>query len=357
MFGKSILFVWLAMTLAFCNRARRSRSRRLPQPASFITSQCHGSDTNPGNTGPCPGKRSRKRGRMSPGDTATVLAASADEKVQVTKSGTSGASIIFQTEGTIVMEGFTINADYINVIGFEITNTPDIWDDGWGIYIKGSNCDIERNYIHFATRGGIRIDPASKNCTIRDNRLYRNATAGIWLDGENNIVEGNEIWGTIQYHPNWKNPPSSVDADGMRFFGNGHIIRKNYIHDILYGIPENKDPHIDCFQTWGPAYDILFEQNTCHNPNTSGLNQILMVESINSPVRDLTFRNNIFIMEDPGYSPMDFHRHTESGEEVISNITVINNTIVHMNSIGEYGILVQQYYRCYSKKQFIHRLW
>lgn len=336
---KSLPIICLSLVLSFSSPlvSHSVSSTASVMGNTFYVDGVNGSDTNPGTTRDQAWRTIQKAAdSMAPGDTTTVLAASADEKVQVTISGTSGAPITFQTEGTIVMEGFTINANYINVIGFEITNTPDIWDDGWGIYIKGSNCDIERNYIHFATRGGIRIDPVSNNCTIRDNRLYRNATAGIWLDGENNIVEGNEIWGTIQYHPNWNNPPNSVDADGMRFFGNGHIIRKNYIHDIIYSDPENIDPHIDCFQTYGPAYDIIFEKNICYNPNTYGDNQILILESINSPVQDIIFRNNIFVMNDPGYSPMNFHRG--DGRASISNMTIVNNTIVHSNSIGSYGI-------------------
>ncbi len=142
---------------------------------------------------------------------------------------------------------------------------------------------------------------------------------GIRVDGNGNIIEENNIHHTKQ--------------DGIWFFGSNNIFRGNYIHDI---IQRPDDPHIDCFQTWGPAYDILFEQNICHNPNTYGSNQILMLDSINPPVRDITFRNNIFIMDDPGYSPMNFQR--KDGQAPISNITVVNNTIVHPNGIGYFGI-------------------
>ena len=68
--------------------------------------------------------------------------------------------------------------------------------------------------------------------------------------GQNNLVERNEIWATIQYHPDWPNPPSWVDADGIHFHGGGHVFRKNYIHDISYSQPENVNPHVDCFQTF-----------------------------------------------------------------------------------------------------------
>jgi hypothetical protein len=61
-----------------------------------------------------------------------------------------------------------------------------------------------------------------------------------------------------------------------------------------------------------------------------------MVENINPPVENLTFKNNIFIMDDPGYSPMNFNR--KDGQDIISNITIVNNDIVHPNGIGNYGI-------------------
>ena len=165
---------------------------------------------------------------------------------------------------------------YITINGFDISNTDDHWKDGWGIYIEGSYCLIEENYVHYATRGGIKIwaelgnKSNTSHCIIQNNRLYRNAMVGVEAHGRENIVKGNEIWGTIQHHPNWINPPTWVDAGGIRFFGSGHTIRKNYIHDIKYSDPENVNPHIDCFQTWDDSYyevghDIVLEQNTCQN--------------------------------------------------------------------------------------------
>jgi len=202
------------------------------------------------------------------------------------------------------MQGFTIKANYITVKGFEITNTPDAEENGIGIFVRGSYCILESNYIHFATRGGIMLyaDPGAytetSHCIVRNNRLYQNSQSGIEVHGRNHLVEGNEVWGTIQYHPKWINPPDWVDADGIHFFGSGHIIRKNYIHDILYGIPENKDPHIDCFQTWSDknheaASNIVIEKNRCENaqaqsPEESGTG--LMIQNSTGA---LFIRNNI----------------------------------------------------------------
>ncbi len=175
----------------------------------------------------------------------------------------------------MVTRGFTVGADYITIRGFEVTNTPNLSADGIGIFVEGSHCIIEDNYVHYATRGGILIyadpgeDSLRTDCLVRNNRLYRNSQYGIEIHGRNHVVEGNEISHTIQYHPAWVNPPGWVDADGIRFFGVGHLIRRNYVHDITYDDPENVDPYIDCFMTYAvsPYYEaasnVVLEQNIC----------------------------------------------------------------------------------------------
>jgi len=262
---------------------------------------------------------------MVAGDSTTVLSGNYNERVQITRPGTSGAPISYQAEGTVTLKGFTVNADYITLVGFDISNTDNDWQDGWGIFVGGSYCAIEGNYIHYATRGGISIGAAPgnetkpSNCTVLNNRLYRNAMAGIEVYGRNNLIEGNEIWGTIQYHPKWINPPSYVDADGIRFFGAGHTIRKNYIHDISYGVPENIDPHIDCFQTWNSAdhpvgHDIVFEQNVCRNLQVNASGDQLGKGFMLDGASNLVIRNNLLqalngILVGSG-----------------SNLTIVNNT-------------------------------
>jgi len=261
-----------------------------------------GNDSNPGTQNQPWRTIQKAANTMVAGDSTTIRAGNYAERVQVTRSGAPGAPIAYRADGTVTMKGFTVKADYIAISGFDISDTDDDWEDGWGIFVEGSFCDIERNYVHFATRGGIIVwaNPGdgskTSHCIVKNNRLYRNAVAGITVYGRDHLVEGNEIWGTIQYHPKRIDPPSTVDADGMRFFGTGHTIRKNYIHDISFNDPENVDPHIDCFQTWGPAYDIVFEQNRCEglsvNKDGHGV-QGFQIEEITAPVRNLIIRDNI----------------------------------------------------------------
>lgn len=291
-----------------------------------------GSDTNPG-TQALPWQTIQKAAdTVAIGNTVIVQTGNYPERVRIDRSGTANAPITFQTQGSVSMHGFTARASYITIRGFEITNTPDDSIDGYGIWFQGSGCVIEGNYIHYATRGGIQIfarlgsEALTANCLVRNNRLYRNAKVGIEIYGFNHIVEGNEIWGTIQYHPNWKNPPNSVDADGVRFFGSGHVIRGNYIHDILFSDPENVNPHIDCFQTWGDSYreaahNVLIEQNLCDNVQAQAkrvVGQGFMLHNASH----LTIRNNII----KAYKGI-------IGAGFCSNLVIINNTIVNNLSL------------------------
>jgi parallel beta-helix repeat protein len=334
MLGRSILFVFLALALAFCVPASTLQvTKAAPTGTVYYVDFVHGSDTNVGNTRVLPWKTIQKAAdSMAPGDTATVLAAAPDERVHVTKSGTTNAPIAFQAEGTVVMKGFTVTADYITLKGFEITNTDDDNQDGWGIYVEGGNCLIEGNYVRYATRGGITIwarpgnETATNHCTVRNNRLYRNSQVGIDVYGRDNLVEGNDIWGTIQYHPKWVNPPSWVDADGIHFFGSGHIIRGNYIHDIKYDISENVDPHIDCFQTFSNsdhelAQNIIIEKNICKNVQAQATGEIgkgFMLEGANH----LLIRNNVIEA---------FNNININGDNYI---TIVNNVMTSSLSLN-----------------------
>jgi len=109
--------------------------------------------------------------------------------------------------------------------------------------------------------------------------------------------------------------------------GSGHIIRKNYIHDIYLTDPGNTYAHIDCFQTWGPAYDTLFEKNRCINTNDRM--QGFMIEEINEPVRDLTIKNNVTIA-------FRFANILEC-----ENVSILNNSIksdLNYTGASGYGI-------------------
>jgi hypothetical protein len=226
------------------------------------------------------------------------------ERVVIAHSGRPGSPVRFEAIGKVIMQGFNVTSDYISIRGFEITDTSDHSQDGWGIWVRGSYCVLENNYVHDATRGGILLsvlpgeEADTHDCVVTNNRLQGNAFAGIEIHGRNHLVEGNEIWGTLQIHPRWLAPPTWADADGIRFHGEGHVFRKNHIHDILYGVPENPNPHIDCFQTFSDgsyherAVNIIFEQNLCENMQSQTPMEVGKAFMIEDASR-LLIRNNI----------------------------------------------------------------
>jgi parallel beta-helix repeat protein len=307
----------------------------LPNPSSFNASSTtyyvapNGNDSNPGKQLQPWRTIQKAANNMTAGDSVVVMPGNYDERVHITTSGASGAPITYQAEGTVIMKGFTILADYITIEGFDITDTDNSWSNGWGIFVQGSHCVLKSNYIYFATRGGIILfanggdDPVTSNCVVMNNRLRRNSQLGIEVQGRNNLIEGNEIWRTIQYHPKWTNPPSYVDADGIRFFGIGHTIRKNFIHDIRLDDPENVNPHIDCFQTWGSGagQDIIFEQNYCENLN-EGMYAFMLQDANN-----LIIRNNII----QAYGGVN-----TGGGGLNRNLTIVNNVFANDLSFQSY---------------------
>lgn len=270
---------------------------------------------------------------MIAGDTVTVSAGNYPERVQVNKSGTGSGRIIYQAQGAVTMKGFTIIANYITISGFDISNQIDDMTQGHGIHVQGSYNIFENNYIHDCSWGGIILyapngnTTLSTNDTIRNNRMVHDGQNGIEIQGRNHLVEGNDISGTYQRFPG-VSVPTWADADGMRFFGSGHVIRGNYIHDIPYDSVYNINPHIDCFQTWGDTYDhevvsnILIEQNDCRNMGAvSGVVQgsaLTMEGNLSSgiPFSNVTVRNNLM--------------ETYGGIFVSNgiNTVIVNNTII-----------------------------
>jgi hypothetical protein len=138
------------------------------------------------------------------------------------------------------------------------------------------------------------------------------------------LVQRNEITGTLQYPRKWINPPEWADADGIHIFGSGHVIRQNYVHGITLNDPENVDPHIDAIQTFGPAYRIVIEGNIFTIPD-AGM-QIAMIEQRREPVRDIIFRNNIFIKTFRGLNIWN------RGDKPLSGIDVVNNTFIRIDN-------------------------
>jgi parallel beta-helix repeat protein len=232
----------------------------------YYVNGANGNDSNPG-IATVPWKTIQKAANnMVAGDGVVVAAGSYPERVVISRSGTVGSEISYTASGLVECRGFTVRGDYILVKGFKVTAPQATYaDQGYGIWVEGKACRVEDNYAYYSPRGGINLRPNSSACVVRNNRCHRNGMEGMEIHGTGNLIENNDIWGSISYHT----PTGAVgDADGIRFFGTGHVFRGNYIHDISYQDPENVGyaPHIDGFQTWEDTYhaaasNIVLERN------------------------------------------------------------------------------------------------
>jgi len=201
--------------------------------------------------------------------------------------------------------GVTIG--YVHIENFEITAIGVANGRGGFQLSTTESVEIVRNFIH-----DLNPDPAgydyigirgenqeNANTLVKGNTLYRVQGTGINVIGKNWLVEGNEVSHSLDANTD-TGLEVGGDSDAMRFFGSGHVIRNNYLHDNL-DTEQFGSPHIDCFQTFSVypesqyADHILIEGNYCDN-----MGQMLMIEDsseINgtgNAVHHITFRNNIF---------------------------------------------------------------
>ncbi|MGZ3746480.1 MAG: choice-of-anchor Q domain-containing protein [Pseudobdellovibrionaceae bacterium] len=235
-----------------------------------------GSDSNPG-TQSLPWKTLGKANAvMSSGDTTLVAAGSYAEQVITSNSGIAGSKITFKAQGLVtVTGGFTLRSSYVTIDGFTLTSDMEV---------SGSNCEVLNN--HFVN-ARIFMPQDNSNCLLKGNHIESsNSWGGDWvafdLGGSNHIVEDNEIG-------------PSYDTDSFRPFGVGHIIRRNYIHDITLSSTKSL-AHMDVFQVFADngeiAHDIVFENNRIINTDQ----QICMTSADGrTGIHDFDVRNNLYV--------------------------------------------------------------
>jgi hypothetical protein len=188
----------------------------------------------------------------SPGTTLCFTGGDlSDTDVTMKRSGAPNAPITLRSDAATV-RSIHVTADHVAVEGFTVAG-------GDGIFLKGDDLAIRHNTVHDTRRGGITCERCQKSI-IESNRVEHVDTVGIWIDGQRIAVSHNTVRDTLAR--------DNGDADGMRFFGNGHRITENTITDISargYANP----PHPDCFQTYDdnspPTFDVLIAGNTCRN--------------------------------------------------------------------------------------------
>lgn len=176
-----------------------------------------------------------------------------DAEFEVTTSGTQQQPITIVADGA-TMRGVTVKADYVVIQGLTLR-------DGSGLTMTGRGLVARNNVIYNATENGLEC----KDCVdavIESNTVQRADGTGIWFSGQRVTVRNNTVSESIARTMN--------DADGIRFFGNGHRLTGNTIRDIKASGYRDEGPHTDCFQTYDsadtpPTYDVVIANNVCQN--------------------------------------------------------------------------------------------
>jgi len=231
----------------------------------------------------------------SPGDIVIVRPGEYDEVVTVTTSGRKDRPITFRADPArkARLKGFVLEADYIHIEGFEITNPADGAD---GIFAGQTHyknartgCKLIGNDIHDLTGTAITT---GTHAVVKDN-IMRNVFRGLWVNGHT-LVENNEVDTLVPImvtHNGEQRPKKSQYAF---FAGEDITFRGNYFH----GSPMKDMPRwgLDFFTTWdawiiGSSRRILIENNRCFNATHAS--EPLAEQHKQSS--HITYRNNLFV--------------------------------------------------------------
>jgi parallel beta-helix repeat protein len=174
------------------------------------------------------------------GDTLCFIGVDlADVDLTMARSGTADAPITLVSDGVTTIHQLHIIADHIFLQGFTIVG-------GGELLLEGTGIVAQKNTVRDTVRGGI-ICASCTDSTIESNTVTHATTAGIAISGQRITVRENLVSATV--------PADDGDADGVRFFGNGHRILSNVIENI----PARGAAHPDCFETFDTGHPATFD--------------------------------------------------------------------------------------------------
>jgi len=199
-----------------------------------------------------PSKARRVLRDAEPGSTVCVTGDLGGTELILTASGVPGAPVTLAGRDATVRT-IRVDADHVVVEGFTVQG-------GDGLVLRGRGITARANTVRDARANGIECRPCT-DARIESNVVERADGSGILIEGERITVHGNTISDSVMREAN--------DADGVRFFGRGHVISDNTIRNIpLHGHPGGS-PHPDCFQTYDnnrpPTVDVLIAGNRCEH--------------------------------------------------------------------------------------------
>jgi serralysin len=298
----------------------------------------NGSDSGAGTSG-SPWRTISKamKANLKPGDDVVVRSGTYKEGVVVTKDGTAGNYITIRSEvpgGAKIVPpgekyGVQINANYINLDGFEISGSKNS-----GIASVGHHhLNITDNIVHDNVSNGIFVGRFDF-VTIEGNTVYdnaaRGAASGIHLKGAYNITGNNSDNGfriivrdNVSYGNEWKYGPRT-DANGISLddFRNTQLPLppykgKSLVEDNIVYSNSGRGVHL----TWTDNTTVrnnISAHNSADSRTGPWLSELANVASHNN-----TWTGNIAITDrgNPAISNTSFN-----GEGTNKNVSYSNNT-------------------------------
>ena len=315
----TLLLLTTALALVFAS----------PVTAATYYVDTAGADTNAG-TDDAPWQTiQHAAATASAGDVVIVRPGAYDEVVTVTRSGAAGRLITFRADPSrrARVGGFVLQADYIVIEGFEITNAA---KGANGIFAGQTHmknvrtgCRMIGNLIHDLTGTAIT---SGTHAVVKGN-LIRNVFRGLFVNS-NTLVENNEIDTLVPVFEE-KNGKKKPKKTMYTFFSGDDItFRGNYLH----GAPEEHllgGMGVCFFASWDAwifpsSHRILIENNRCFNA-THASEPMGTVKKNSSHI---TYRNNLFVNTvHVGVMPKGF-----------THVTVENNTFINC---GAYPVWLQ----------------
>jgi hypothetical protein len=238
-------------------------------------------------------------------------------------SGSSGSYITAMAYDNVTITGFNASGrSYIALKGFKSTGSITS-TGGTTSYIT-----IDNNFFNGA---GVRpADSVLSNNWIVSNNIIYNTGVGVYISGNNVLVDNNDI----------SKVTTDCFYDGALTYS---VIRNNVCHD--YG-PEGNGQHVDFFQTDG-GYTVntfgyvLFEGNTAQRcvDGTGNCHFIIDRDPYNKPT-NMIIRYN-FVQDLDGSGCL-----FGTNENILSNR--LNSNTFAIESKGEDGVF-SSYYAYYTK--------
>ena len=244
-------------------------------------------------------------GKTTGGDTVRVQPGTYNERVSVTKTGSSGLWINFVADGQVICRGFSFNnVNYVRVVNFEITHVDSTYSHGFILGGTSSHLEILDNYVHDIQGNGVRAGAPStlSYITIRGNRFYYlgnvpgyvSTISVTGIGSEPAFAGGGSDHWLVEYNEIQKS------GDFSTVYGEYVIQRNNYYHDMQNSYWANGSDafHSDGFQPGsdGKAVDTkyhLYEANFCGDSAEFNGHFGIWQDTVAAGDTDIVLRGNI----------------------------------------------------------------